>query len=44
MFDLQYTSLLNTGLPIKPFRILRIGLSPLLERVPSYVPTPGDGF
>ena len=43
-FELHYTSLLKHVSQFRHFRILTIGLSPLLERVPSYVPTPGHGF
>ena len=41
---LQNTSLLEHVSHFKHFRILTIGLSLLLHRVPSYVPTPGHGF
>ena len=44
MYELQYTSLLKHVYQFKHFRILTIGLSTLLERVPSYVPTPWHGF
>ena len=43
-FKLQYTFLLKHVSQFRHFCILTIGLSPLLERVPSYVPTPGHGF
>ena len=43
-FELQYTLLLKHVSQFRHFRILTIGLSPLLERVLSYVPTPGHGF
>ena len=43
-FELQYISLLKQVSQFRQFRILAIGLSPLLERVPCYGPTPGHGF
>ena len=43
-FKLQNTSLLKHVSQFRHFRILIIVLSPLLERVRSYVPTPGYGF
>ena len=43
-FELLSTSLLKHVSQFRHFRILTIGLSPLLERVPSYVPSPGHGF
>ena len=38
------TSLLKRVSQLRHFRILTIDLSSFLERVPSYVPTPGHGF
>ena len=44
-FDLKHTSLLKHVSQIRYFCILSIGLIiPLLERIPSYVPTPDHGF
>ena len=43
-FELQYTSLLKHVFQFTHFRILSIGLSPLIEGVPSYEPTSGHGF
>ena len=43
-FDLQYTFLLKHVSQFKHFRIFAIGLSPLLEQVPTYVPAPVHGF
>ena len=43
-FKVQYIFYLNASTNLDTFRILPIGLSPLLKRVPSYVPTPGHGF
>ena len=43
-FNCRTTSLLKHVSQIRHFRILNIGLSPLLERVPSHVPTPGHCF
>ena len=43
-FELQFTSLVKHVSQFWHFCILIIGLSPLLERVPIYVPTPGHGF
>ena len=34
----------NSSPQFRHFLILTIGLSPLFERVPSYVPTPGHRF
>ena len=43
-FELRYTSLLKHVSQFRHFRILSFGLSPLLERIPRYVPTPGRDF
>ena len=43
-FELQYTSLLNHVSQFRHFRSLSLGLSPLLERVLSYLRTPGHGI
>ena len=43
-FELQYTFLLKHVSQFRHFCFLIIGLNPLLERVFSYVPTPGHGF
>ena len=39
-FELQYTSLLKHVSKFRHYCILTIGLRPLLERIPSYVPAP----
>ena len=43
-FELQYTFYAIRVSQFRHFRILAIGLSPLLEGVPSYVPTLDHGF
>ena len=43
-FELQYTCLLKHVSQFTHFRTLSIGLSPLLEGVPSCESTPGHGF
>ena len=43
-FELQCTSLLKHVSQFGHFCILSIGLIPLLERIPSYEPTPDHGF
>ena len=41
---LEAKDVLEDSTSVSHSRILTIGLNPLLERVPSYGPTPGHGF